>query len=68
MMLISTEWLGLEAEGTAIDFQVGANSYMYGTRFFGYLAYMYGPDKLVEWVKRDKRVKGFLCFTVHKSI
>ncbi len=51
--------VGLEAEGTAIDFQVGANSYMYGTRFFGYLAYMYGPDKLVEWVKRDKESKGF---------
>ena len=26
--------LGLESEGTSIDFQVGANSYLYGTRFF----------------------------------
>jgi hypothetical protein len=27
----------MESEGTAIDFQVGANSYLYGTRFFNYL-------------------------------
>ncbi|MGO9633372.1 MAG: hypothetical protein ACLPX1_05690 [Steroidobacteraceae bacterium] len=30
--------LGLESEGTAVDFQVGANDYLYGTRFFSYLA------------------------------
>ena len=30
--------LGLESEGTAIDFQVGVNDYLYGTRFFSYLA------------------------------
>ena len=34
--------LGLESEGTQIDFQVGANSYLYGTRFFSYLALTYG--------------------------
>ncbi len=51
--------VGLEAEGTAIDFQVGANSYLYGTRFYGYLAYKYGPKKLVQWVKRDNNSKGF---------
>lgn len=27
--------VGLETEGTTIDFQVGANSYLYGTRFIG---------------------------------
>ncbi len=42
--------VGLESEGTAIDFQVGANSYLYGARFFNYLANQYGPDKLIEWV------------------
>ena len=29
--------VGLEAEGTTIDFQVGVNSYLYGTRFMTYL-------------------------------
>ncbi len=42
--------VGLESEGTAIDFQVGANSYLYGARFFNYLANQYSPDKLIEWV------------------
>ena len=37
--------LGLESEGTQIDFQVGANSYLYGTRFFSYLALTYGPER-----------------------
>ncbi|MBN1948470.1 MAG: hypothetical protein JW784_01880, partial [Candidatus Cloacimonetes bacterium] len=44
--------IGLEAEGTAIDFQVGANSYLYGTRFFNYLAYTYSPEKLKAWINR----------------
>ena len=30
--------VGLESEGTSIDFQVGVNEYLYGTRFFSYLA------------------------------
>ena len=30
--------VGLESEGTSADFQVGANSYLYGTRFMNYLA------------------------------
>jgi hypothetical protein len=30
--------VGLETEGTTIDFQVGANSYLYGSRFVTYLA------------------------------
>ena len=44
--------LGLVAEGVRIDFQVGANAYLYGGRFMSYLAYTYSPDKLVDWVKR----------------
>ncbi len=46
--------LGLVAEGIAVDFQVGANAYLYGTRFMTYLAYTYSPEMLVEWVKRTK--------------
>jgi hypothetical protein len=51
--------LGLESEGTQIDFQVGANSYLYGTRFFSYLAYTYGVDKTVEWLRRSEDSKAF---------
>jgi hypothetical protein len=51
--------LGLEAEGTAIDFQVGVNDYLYGTRFMSYLALKYGPDKFVEWQSRREGSKAF---------
>ena len=44
--------LGLVSEGVKIDFQVESNSYLYGTRFMSYLAYTYGPEKLVEWFSR----------------
>ncbi|MDZ4804228.1 MAG: hypothetical protein SGI90_05160 [Candidatus Eisenbacteria bacterium] len=44
--------LGLESEGTRIDFQVGVNSYLYGTRFMSWLALEYGPETLVRWVGR----------------
>ncbi|MDW8330912.1 MAG: hypothetical protein RMK43_04615 [Cyclobacteriaceae bacterium] len=43
---------GLEAEGTTTDFQGKTNSYLYGTRFMGYLSYQYGPEKIIEWVSR----------------
>jgi hypothetical protein len=51
--------LGLESEGTQIDFQVGANSYLYGTRFMSYLALTYGPEKTVEWYRRSEDSKAF---------
>jgi hypothetical protein len=44
--------LGLVAEGVKVDFQVGVNAYLYGTRFMSYLAYEHSPEKLVEWVAR----------------
>jgi hypothetical protein len=44
--------VGLESEGTSADFQVGANSYLYGTRFMNYLASQYGPEKLTSWIVR----------------
>jgi len=44
--------LGIESEGTQVDFQAGVNSYLYGTRFISYLGLQYGPDKLVEWTGR----------------
>ena len=48
------DWVGLEAEGTKVDFQVGANAYLYGTRFMTYLTYRYGPDKLIAWTARTE--------------
>ncbi|MGA9295330.1 MAG: hypothetical protein WBV81_22260 [Ignavibacteriaceae bacterium] len=44
--------LSLETEGTQTDFQVGANSYLYGTRFMNYLALKYGPELLIKWTSR----------------
>ena len=44
--------LGLESEGTRVDFQVGSNSYLYGTRFITWLAYRYSPEQVVAWVAR----------------
>lgn len=49
--------LGLVAEGTKVDFQVGANAYLYGTRFMSYMAYVYTPEKLIDWVKRTEGSK-----------
>ena len=44
--------LGLVAEGVEVDFQVGANAYLYGGRFMSYLAYSRSPEMLIEWIKR----------------
>ncbi len=46
--------LSLESEGTQTDFQVGANSYLYGTRFMSYLALKYSPEKLIKWTSRQE--------------
>jgi hypothetical protein len=53
--------IGLESEGTTIDFQVGANSYLYGTRFMSYLAHQYGPEKLIKWVSRARGSKRYFA-------
>jgi Tol biopolymer transport system component len=44
--------VGLESEGTTVDFQVGVNSYLYGTRFVSYLGLRYGHDSLLAWFDR----------------
>jgi hypothetical protein len=46
--------VGLDSRGVQLDFQVGANAYLYGTRFFTWLAYTYGPEKVVAWYRRDE--------------
>ena len=50
--------VGLESEGTTIDFQVGQNSYLYGTRFMSYLALNYSPEHVVDWVNRTPGSKA----------
>lgn len=44
--------LGILSEGTRVDFQVGANAYLYGTRFLTYLAYEYSPEMVIQWAQR----------------
>jgi hypothetical protein len=58
--------LGLESEGIAVDFQVGVNDYLYGTRFMSYLALKYGPDKFVEWQSRREGSKAFYASQFRK--
>jgi hypothetical protein len=53
--------LGLEAEGTKVDFQVGVNSYLYGTRFMSWLAHQYGPEHLLRWVGRGPGSKRYFA-------
>jgi len=53
--------VGLESEGTQIDFQVGVNSYLYGTRFMSYLAYLYGLENLINWVSRTEDSKKYFA-------
>jgi len=51
--------IGLETEGTTVDFQVGVNSYLYGTRFVSYLALTYGIDRLRNFYARTDTSRRF---------
>ncbi len=51
--------VGLESEASRVDFQVGVNAYLYGTRFMSYLTHEYGPEKLIEWVNRTPGSKAY---------
>lgn len=53
--------VGIEAEGTQVDFQVGVNAYLYGTRFMTYLALTYGPEKVVGWSARGKGSEAYFA-------
>ncbi len=59
---------GLESEGVTSDFQGRSNSYLYGTRFMSYVAYQYGPDKIIEWAKRGKGSKRSFAGQFHHVI
>ena len=51
--------VGLETEGSTMDFQVGANAYLYGTRFVNYLTSRYGYDKLISFYNRTADSRRF---------
>lgn len=51
--------VGLESEGIFVDFQVGVNDYLYGTRFFSYLALRYTPEQVVQWLRRDEGSEAY---------
>jgi hypothetical protein len=51
--------LGLVSKGVAADFQTGTNAYLYGTRFFSYLAYTYSPEQVVAWLRRDEDSEAY---------
>jgi hypothetical protein len=51
--------IGLETEGTTQDFQLGTNSYLYGTRFVNYLAYRHGIDSLINFYNRTSSSRKF---------
>jgi hypothetical protein len=64
--------VGLESEGTTVDFQVGANAYLYGTRFVSFLAYQHGVSKLKEFYSRTDTSRRFFarqfCHVYGKSL
>ncbi len=46
--------LGLASRATQVDFQVGAAAYLYGTRFFTWLAWAHSPEQVVRVLRRDE--------------
>ncbi len=51
--------LGLVSKGVAADFQTVTNAYLYGTRFFSYLAYVYSPEAVIDWLKRGEGSEAY---------
>ena len=51
--------LGLISEGTKIDFNYEANSYLYGTRFMTWLARTYSPEKVVAVDTRQEDSRAY---------
>jgi hypothetical protein len=53
--------LGLESEGTRTDFQVGVNSYLYGTRFLTYLSLVHSPEHVLRWAGRAPGSRAYFA-------
>ena len=46
--------LGLASRATRVNFQAGANAYLYGTRFITWLAFAHSPEQVLQWLQRDE--------------
>lgn len=57
--------IGIESEGTKVDFQLGVNSYLYGARFMSYLALIYSPEQVIDWVARRPGSKAYFGAQFH---
>ncbi len=55
------DFVGLESEGTTVDFQIGANSYLYGTRFVTYLGREFSPARVIEWFDRSDTSNAYFA-------
>ena len=55
----STIRWGSRRAASASTSRSGANAYLYGTRFFTWLAYTYSPEKVVAWMRRDEGSKRY---------
>lgn len=51
--------LGLASRSAKVEFQGLANAYLYGTRFFTWLAYAHSPEKVLAWLRRDEDSKRY---------
>jgi len=51
--------LGLVSKGTDADFQLEANSYLYGARFMTWLARRFSPEQLIEWTARHEGSRAY---------
>jgi hypothetical protein len=58
--------LGLVSEGVKVDFQTEVNSYLYGTRFLSYLAYVHSPQSVIEWAARAKGSRAYYASQFRK--
>ena len=59
--------LGLVSKGVAADFQTGTNAYLYGARFFSYLAYVYSPEAVIDWLKRGEDSEPYYSRAVRQG-
>ena len=51
--------LGLASRSAKVEFQGLTSAYLYGTRFFTWLAHAYAPEKVIAWLRRDPDSKRY---------
>ena len=58
--------VGLESEGTKVEFEAGALAYLYGTRFVTYMAHEHSPQAVIEWASRTDGSKAYYAHQFEK--